>query len=107
MSAVLDVHRLQLSTTPTDRLETLVGNTGACLDGQRLQLRATLSEGDEALVRDQRAASDVQTLQRVALGGDLSEPNIGHLRNTPRVQRRLIPLLLPLGRCGRHGLVGR
>ena len=73
MSAVLDVHRLQLSTAPADRLETLVGNTGACLDGQRLQLRATLSDGDEAL-RDQRAASDVQMLQRVALGGDLASP---------------------------------
>ena len=84
MSAVLDVHRLQLSTTPTDRLETLVGNTGACLYGQGFQLRATLSDGDEALVRDQRAASDVQTLQRVALGGDLSEPSIGHLRNIPQ-----------------------
>ena len=43
----------------------------------------TLSDGDEAL-RDQRAASDVQTLQRVALGGDLSEPSIGHLRNIPQ-----------------------
>jgi len=74
MSAVLDVHRLQLSTAPADRLETLVGNTGACLYGQRLLLRATLSDGDEALVRDQWASIDVQTLQRVALGGDLSEP---------------------------------
>ena len=74
MSAVLDGHHLQLSTAPADRLETLVGNTGACLDGQRLQLRATLSDGDEALVRDQRAASDVQTLQRVALGGDVASP---------------------------------
>ena len=68
---------------------------------------ATLSDGDEALVSDQQAAIDVQTLQRVALGGDLSEPNIGHLRNIPRVQRRLLPPLLPLGRRGRHGLVGR
>ena len=72
MSAILDVHCLQLSTAPADCLETLVGNTGACLDGQRLQLRATLSDGDEAL-RD-RAASDVQTLQRVALGGDVASP---------------------------------
>ena len=68
---------------------------------------ATLSDGDEALVSDQQAAIDVQTLQRVALGGDLSEPNIGHLRNIPLVQRRLLPPLPPLGRRGRHGLVGR